>query len=311
GGAQAILNVVKVDVDGTICIRSQRAAVGTIVDLIGFIDSDAEPFTRTIDTRLLPWRLDGGVERCIEVGPPNSAFAGTVVVTNPAQPGWIGVYTESERYPGTSTLNSDGINSASNFVLMPTNDAGEICLRSKRGLSAEVIIDGTIVPELAGLIEPRAFRLFDSRFDDLAEDTAPTFELLAAGGGSPILPAQIVEARCIHAFQPGVFPFWTKELVIDLEGLESPSGDVESGSAVMIRPRDLDDDQLDFERSTLERADAEGRATVRAWWRSQTGDGIHLPLSGTIALSHRSPGDVFELGEGVSEFRFRVACAPV
>ena len=182
GGAQAILNLVKVDANGNICIRSQKAAVGTIVDFVGVIDSDADAFERIVDTRERGGALQPGREVAVRVGPPNSVFIGTIVSTNPSNRGWVAVYTNAGGYNGTSTVNSDGTNSVANLVIMKTDANGDIHLQSKpnpSGLRTDVVIDGTVVPELNPHLEADAKRLRDTR-DDVPPRPAPSGPITVA-----------------------------------------------------------------------------------------------------------------------------------
>ncbi|MEM9514607.1 MAG: hypothetical protein AAGA42_07075 [Actinomycetota bacterium] len=171
GGAQAVLNLVKVDENGDICVRSQRAAGGVIVDLLGLIESDAAPFGRVADTRTNGGPLEPGVQRRFVVGEPNSVFIGTVVSTNPSGRGWVAAYTNSGGYDGTSTLNSDGTNSIANLVMMRTDSTGAIYVQSKpgaSGLRTDIVIDGTTIAELAPHLRATGKRLLDTRLDAAA-----------------------------------------------------------------------------------------------------------------------------------------------
>ncbi|MEM9517506.1 MAG: hypothetical protein AAGA42_21845 [Actinomycetota bacterium] len=222
GGAQAILNLVRVDENGQICIRSQRAAVGTIVDFLGVIDSDAESFERIIDTRRDGGTLQPGREVAVRVGPPNSVFIGTVVSTNPSNRGWVAAYTNAGGYNGTSTVNSDGVNSVANLVILQTDASGNIHLQSKpnpSGLRTDVVIDGTIVSELNPYLRADAKRLRDTRDDTpvrptpsgpitVAEATIIANEFIAAANAGD-------EATIDELVTPSAFDFGVKDLLFD------------------------------------------------------------------------------------------------
>lgn len=193
GGAQAILNVVKVDANGEICVRSLKSAAGTIIDFLGTVKSDADPFTRRVDTRTGSGRLQPGVERSFVVGDPNSVFVGTVVSTNPSAKGWVAAYTDAGGYKGTSTLNSNGVNSIANLVIMKTDNNGAIQLLSKgsangrAGLATDIVIDGTMMPELQPYLNAKSKRLADSR-DGLpgGSQNDGQFSFLSQSGPNPL-----------------------------------------------------------------------------------------------------------------------------
>ncbi len=222
GGAQAILNLVRVDENGQICIRSQRAAVGTIVDFLGVIDSDADSFERIIDTRRDGGTLQPGREVAVRVGPPNSVFIGTIVSTNPSSRGWVAAYTNAGGYNGTSTVNSDGVNSVANLVIMQTDEDGNIHLQSKpnpSGLRTDVVIDGTIVSELNPYLRADAKRLRDTRNETpvrptptgpitVAEATIIANEFIAAANAGD-------EATIDELVTPTAFDFGVKDLLFD------------------------------------------------------------------------------------------------
>ncbi len=172
GGAQAIMNVVKIDANGDICVRSQRAATGVIVDLLGFFDTNAEPTERRVDTRigLGGGRLAGGQEHRIVVGEPNTVFMGTIAVTNTQQAGWIAVYTDAGGYNGTSTLNRQNGLTRANLIIVRTDATGAIHVMTSGGFppgldDVDIVIDGTIVDELAPFLTMASERILDTRFE--------------------------------------------------------------------------------------------------------------------------------------------------
>ncbi len=158
------MNVVKLDANGEFCIKSSASADGTIVDVLGYLTSSAQPFRRIVDTRTTGAAV-GSAEMELVVGAPNSVFVGTVVSTGPSRDGWLAAFTDRGGYNGTSTVNSDGLNSLANLVIMKTDANGAIHFRAMDGMTTHVVVDGTTVPELAPFLTADGRRIEDTRDD--------------------------------------------------------------------------------------------------------------------------------------------------
>src|SRR5690606_38579649 len=142
---------------GALCLYA-KADVDVVIDVNGTYTSSADEATagdgfhpvqpaRVYDTRVAGGRIDAGAERVVQVtgvGAPNGAEAVALNVTavGPDHAGYVQVYPcGSPTGAEISTINYLPGDVRPNSAIVPVDEAGRVCLRSKS--ASDVIVDIT------------------------------------------------------------------------------------------------------------------------------------------------------------------------
>ncbi len=151
---------VSVSADGTVCVYTS-AATDLVVDVDGYVPTDAEPVTvepvRLLDTRSAGTTADGQYEAAGRVaagsttpveatdrsGIPDSANVVLLSVTavNPSDGGYLTVYACGGDAPLASNVNFSAGQTVPNFVAIAVSDADEVCVYSSA--ATHLVVDAS------------------------------------------------------------------------------------------------------------------------------------------------------------------------